>query len=168
MAAPRQIFWAFILKKLIDMGWEHFDIIPDVPNTIEDLTNAQLIVIGDQYTLDKNAYDAFITVLADALFAGVQNLKYHVDWVYETLNRLQSYSALLMNGQVLTGTNPDTYNTPPVDATELVTQLGTLIDDPYINELGTGKLTYGVNQMILYSKSDGTGDFAYYQAEVTA
>lgn len=148
------------------MGWIHYDVVPDVPNTIEDLTNAQLIVIGNEYNLDHNAYEAYITVLNDAEFAEVQNLKYHVDWVYETLNRIQSFSALLMNGQYQTGTDPITYNTPPVDQADLNTQLDTVVDDPYINELGTAKINYATTQMIAYSKADGSGDWAYYSSEV--
>ena len=149
------------------MGWTHFDVVPTPPNTIDDLTNAQLILIGDEYTADRNAYAAFVNLLSAVEFAGVQNLKFHVDWVYRTLNRLQSYSAQLMNGQVQTGVDPVTYNTPPVDSTELVTQLDTLIDDPYINELGTGQINYAVNQMVAYSRADGSGDFTYYSTEVT-
>lgn len=150
------------------MGWTHFDVVPTPPNTIADLTNAQLILIGDEYTADQNAYAAFVTLLSAVEFAGVQNLRYHVNWVYETLNRLQNFSAQLMNGQVLISTGPDVYNTPPTDASEIVTQLGTYIDDPYINELGSAKRTYAVNQMIAYSKADGSGDFAYYQTQVTS
>lgn len=150
------------------MGWTHFDVVPTPPNTIADLTNAQLILIGDEYTTDQNAYAAFVTLLSAVEFAGVQNLRYHINWVYEALNRLQSFSAQLMNGQVLISTGPDVYNTPPTDASEIATQLGTYIDDPYINELGLGKRTYAVNQMIAYSQEAGTGDFAYYQTQVTS
>lgn len=150
------------------MGWYHFDVVPDPPNTIEDLTNAQLIVIGDEYTADHNAYEAYVNCLSDPAFAEVQNLKYHVDFVYETLNRLQTYSSQLMNGQVVIVEDPLTYNTPPVDATDLVSQLETYIDDPYLNSLNTAKLTYGVNQMVAYSKADGSGDWTYYSTEVTA
>lgn len=147
------------------MGWNHFDEIPDPPNTIEDLTNAQLQAIGDEYTADKNRYEAYVAILSDALFVGIENIKFHVDWVYDTLDRVQRYSAQLMNGQVETGSG---LNTPPTDAAGLVTQLDTLIDDPYINELNTAKITYAVNQMIAYSKADGSGDWAYYSAQVTA
>ena len=150
------------------MGWTHYDVVPTPPNTITDLTNAQLILIGDQYTTDANAYAAFITLLSAVEFAAVQNLRYHVNWVYEALNRLQSFSSQLMKGQVLISTSPDVYNTPPTDAATIATQLGSYIDDPYINQLGSGKLTYGVNKMIAYSKADGTGDFTYYQTQVTA
>jgi hypothetical protein len=142
-------------------GWYHFDVVPDPPNTIEDLTNAQLVVIGNEYTLDHNAYQAYVVVLNDPEFAEVQNLKYHVDWTYETLNRIQQYSAQLMNGQY-------EENTPPVDQTGLNTQLETLVDDPYINGLNTAKINWATTRMIEYSKADGSGDWAYYSAEVTS
>lgn len=148
------------------MGWTHFDVVPTPPNTISDLTNAQLILIGDEYTADTNAYEAFVDLLSAVEFAGVQNLRFHVNFVYTTLNRIQSYSIQLMNGQFQTGSNPVTYNTPPTDATELATQIDTLIDDPYINELNIGKITYSVNRMIAYSRENGSGDFAYYQSQV--
>lgn len=150
------------------MGWTHYDVVPDPPNTIDDLTNAQLVVIGNQYTADVNAYEAYINVLGDPEFDGVQNLKYHVDWTYETLNRIQSYSAQLMNGQVVISEDPLTYNTPPTSQTELNTQLDTLIDDPYINELNLVKINWATARMIEYSKADGTGDWAYYSSQVTA
>jgi len=143
------------------MGWYHFDDIADPPNTLDDLTNPQLAVIGDEYTADHNAYEAYVNVLGDPLFAEIQNVKYHVDWVYEAMNRLQTYSAQLMNGQV-------GENTPPTSEAELVTQLETLIDDPYINGLGPGQKAYGVAEMVAYSKMAGDGDWAYYSAQVTA
>lgn len=150
------------------MGWTHYDVVPDPPNTIDDLTNAQLIVIGNEYTADQNRYAAYITVFSDTEFAGIENIKYHVDWVYETMDRIQAYSAQLMNGQVVISTEPTVYNTPPTGQTELNTQLDTLIDDPYINELNTTKINWATSRMIEYSKEDGSGDWAYYSAQVTA
>lgn len=150
------------------MGWTHYDTVVTPPNTIEDLTNPQLIVIGNQYTADLNAYAAYLNCLADPLFAGIQNIRYHVNWVYEALNRLQSYSSQLMNEQVIINDSPLTYNTQPTDAADLVTQIETYISDVYIDDLNTAKLTYGVNQMVAYSKGDGSGDWTYYSTEVTA
>lgn len=150
------------------MGWIHYDETVTPPNTIDDLTNSQLQVIGTQYTADLNAYEAYINCLNDAEFAEVQNIKFHVDWVYETLNRLQTYSADLMNERVIISSSPLTYNTMPVDATDLVSQIEAYIDDVYINELTTAKITYGVNRMVLYSKMDGTGDWTYYSTAVTS
>lgn len=151
------------------MGWIHYDVVVVPPNTIDDLTNAQMIVIGTQYSSDVNSYEAYLTCLSDPAFAEIQNLKYHVDWIFDALNKVQSFSSQLMNGIYQTGVdglgNP-IYNTPPVTQTELATQLDTLVDDIHINDLVIAKLTYAVNQMVLYSQVGGTGNWAYYSTEV--
>lgn len=149
------------------MGWIHYDVVITPPNTITDLTNAQLIVIGNQFNSDVNAYRAYINVLSDPEFAGIENVKFHVDWVYELMYRIQQYSILLMNGEYVTSTEPLTYNTPPVDQTDLNNQLDG-IDDPYLNELNLTKINWAVARMIDYSKADGTGTWTYYEAEVTS
>ena len=144
------------------MAWHAFDVVPTPPNTIDDLTNPQLAAIGDQYTARENKYTAYLNILTDPLFTGINNVKFHVDWVYSTLDNLQQYSAQLMNGVY------DGGNTPPTTQAELVIALDTLVTDPDIVKLSTGQITYAVNEMVIWSKYDGSGDWTYYSTEVTA
>ena len=151
------------------MGWIHYDVVIPPPNTIDDLTNAQMIVIGTQYSTDVNRYEAYLTCLSNPEFAEVQNLKYHVDWIYDTLNKIQSFSNQLMNGLYQTGVDglgDPIYNTPPTTQGELETQIDTVVDDIHINELGPAKIGYAVDQMVLYSQLAGTGDWTYYVSQV--
>lgn len=82
---------------------------------------------------------------------------------YGILKQMEQKAFELMNGQVVINEDPLTYNTPPVDVADLVSQM-----EPFFTDFTTVQLTAMANKMIAYSKSDGTGDWTWYESKVTA
>lgn len=131
----------------------HYDIVPDTPNTLDELSNAQLLVIANKYNNDIGLHKAYLETVHDPAFLGIFNIRYHVEWVYNLFDSVQELSTIIMSG-----------GNPPLSSTELVTALRNLNNND-LNSLTVAQTTYIVNQMISYSKEDNTGDWTYYSSQ---
>jgi len=93
-----------------------------------------------------------------------------IEHLYGRMDEIEERCRTLMRGEEVIDPGdpgadppvPPTYNTPPATSGELTA----IIIDEYSDEFTAGHTTAILTKMVQYSKHDGTGNWAYYSAEI--
>ena len=155
---------------MASFGFTYYDeipvpIVPSIQDLIDNLSGAQKTAILDGFTKK---------ILPKTLSYNVAGLDIQViRRLYEAIDSIEELARILMRGELVVtpavidpGTGeeitPAVYNTPPANATALVSDLQSQFTDVFT----TPQLTAVVNRMVQYSKHDGSGDWAFYSSNV--
>ena len=155
---------------MASLGFTYYDEIPVVPQpTVQELIES---LSGPQKTAVLNGF--IKKILPKQLAYETPGLSRSViRTLYEAIDSIEELARILMRGELVVtpavidpGTGeeitPAVYNTPPANATALVSDLQSQFTDVFT----TPQLTAVVNRMVQYSKHDGSGDWAFYSSNV--
>jgi len=159
---------------MIDIGFTSFDIGEKINPSTQEMLGV-LDVEARLKILDGFAKKVSPTRLKHELKtplpAGYKKLPIIVH-LYGKMRDIRNMSRSLLRGEILVtpavfddeGKEVESavYNTPPKTITDLKTQIA----DTFKDDFTATQSSKVVDVMIKYSKSDGTGDSAYYAAEI--
>ena len=89
-----------------------------------------------------------------------------VKFFYNKISEIQDYATKLMKGQIEAGIVDEemTYVDVPTTKEDFTAIVATAFE----SDFSITQTTAVINKMIEYSKSDGTGDWAWYSSKITA
>jgi hypothetical protein len=152
------------------MPFTYYDEKPNTKPTTQEI----LAALTSQQKADVlNGFADNIPAVALKYIAHVPT--FAIRHLYRKIDEIEEQSRALMRGEVLvtpevvdeqTGEviTPAVYNTPPADSAELLAA----VQDDFSDDFSSAQVTAILTKMVNYSKHDGTGNWAYYAAEVVA
>lgn len=155
---------------MASIGFTNYDVVtPPTPPTTAELV-AALSASQRTAILDGFAEKVLPTRLRTQIFINPAIIRY----LYGRIDAIEEWCRTLMRGELVdtpevrdpeTGevTTPATY----VDAPTTITALKTAVDGEFGSEFSAAQSGAIVDKMVKYSKADGTGNAAYYLAQVT-
>jgi len=155
---------------MANIGFTYYDEFPVKPQpTLQELIAA---LSGQQKVAILNGFVK--KTLPKKLAYDVPGLKREVvARLYRAIDEIEETSRSLMRGEVLitpaeidqvTGEEitPAVYNTPPANATALLSTVA----DEFSDIFTEAQVSAVLQKMVAYSKWDGSGDWAFYSSEV--
>ena len=155
---------------MASLGFTYFDTIPSptqptIQEIIDGMSGAQKVAVLNGF-VEK--------ILPKKLAYDVPGLsKQAIITLYRAIDSIEETARSLMRGEVLItpavidpGTGeiitPAVYNTPPANAAELLVE----VRDAFVDVFTSAQVEAVLTKMVEYSKHDGTGNWAFYAAEV--
>ncbi len=155
---------------MANIGFTNYDIIDVTPGP----TTAELVA-----ALSSTQRGEILTGFAEKTIPRRLRKKIFVSeaiitYLYKRIDAIEEYCRVLVRGELIdtpAETDPETGEviTPAtfVPAPTTVTGLRSAVDAEFSEEFSNAQSTAIVNMMIAYSKTDGSGDAAYYLLKVT-
>jgi len=143
------------------IGFSYYNVVPSIAPTTQEILAA---LTGTQKIAILNGFVHSTPVTELRHDSGVH--PYAIRHLYRKIDEIEERARVLMRGEVVVIPEvidtPAVYNIPPDDAAELLS----LVQDDFAGDFTAAQVTAILTKMVEYSKHDGTGNWAYYSAEV--